>query len=311
MIDRDRFVAAGRPRWDRLEQLLRGVRGPDGWSELSALYRATCTDLARARSYGLPQDIEDYLDDLSGRAHNRLYGSRSLERFGLLRQLGADFPRELRRQWPFFLAANLMFYLPFVGMILLCLIDPDWARIVADPATLASVERAYERTASRVHLGEDAAMAGFYVKNNVGIAFRCFATGIAFGAGPVFFLIFNGLVIGAMVGYVTGLGLGGNIGEFIMGHAPWELTGIVVAGTAGLRMGWALIDTGGRTRVGSLAAVAPALYRLMLGTTVMLLVAAAIEAFWSASPVPLVGKVFFAVVQVVLIAIWLTFGGRR
>ena len=41
---------------------------------------------------------------------------------------------------------------------------------------------------------QDAAMAGFYVYNNVGIAFRCFATGILFGLGSLFFLLYNGLV---------------------------------------------------------------------------------------------------------------------
>jgi len=309
--DRERFVAAGRPRWDRLEQLLHGVRGPDGWTELAALYRATCADLARARSLGLPQDIEDYLDDLAGRAHNRLYGSRSIERIDLLRQLGADFPRELRARWPFLLASHVLFYGPFLVMMGLCLVDPDWALIVLDPDTLAQIDFMYAVPTDRGSVGQDATMAGFYVWNNVGIAFRCFATGIAFGAGPVFYLVNNGLTIGTIAGYLTAVGYGGNLAAFVIGHGPWELTGVVVAGAAGLRMGWALIDTGGRTWAGSLSAAAPGLYLMVLGATFMLLVAALIEGFWSASPVPMGVKVVFAVAQVAIVASWLSLGGRR
>ncbi len=154
-------------------------------------------------------------------------------------------------------------------------------------------------------------MAGFYVYNNVGIAFRCFATGGLFGLGSVFFLIYNGLTIGTVMGHLFGVGSGMNLFNFICGHGPWELTAIVISGAAGLRLGWALIMTGGRTRVGSLKAAGPVLYRLVVGAAVMLVVAALVEGFWSASPIPPVGKWLFAATQVVLVTSWLALGGRR
>ncbi|MCA9495245.1 MAG: stage II sporulation protein M, partial [Myxococcales bacterium] len=142
-------------------------------------------------------------------------------------------------------------------------------------------------------------------------AFRCFATGILAGAGPLFYLVYNGLVIGTVGGYLTGVGLGGNLLAFVVGHSAWELTGVCVAGAGGLRMGWALIATGGRTRIGSLTAAGPVLYRIVLGAATMLLVAAAIEGFWSAGPVPMSGKLVFGFAQVVVVVSWLGFGGRR
>jgi len=97
--------------------------------------------------------------------------------------------------------------------------------------------------------------------------------------------------------------------RFTAGHTPWELTGVVVAGTAGLRLGWALVVTDGRTRAGALREAGPTLFRLVVGATALLLMAAAIEGFWSASPVPMAGKLVFGGVQVVLVAVWLAFGG--
>ena len=52
-------------------------------------------------------------------------------------------------------------------------------------------------------------MAGFYVWNNVGIAFRCFATGALFGLGSVFYLVYNGLVLGTIEGHLWARGMAG------------------------------------------------------------------------------------------------------
>jgi uncharacterized membrane protein SpoIIM required for sporulation len=50
---------------------------------------------------------------------------------------------------------------------------------------------------------------------------------------------------------------------------------------------------------------------LALGAAAMLMVAAGIEGFWSASPVPRVVKHAFAVVQIAIVGGWLALGGRR
>src|SRR5690606_31797769 len=73
---------------------------------------------------------------------------------------------------------------------------------------------------------------------------------------------------------------------FICGHGPFELTAIVISGAAGLKMGYALVRTDGSTRLGSLRRAAPELVQLVSGAAVMLLLAAAIEGFWSPSSLP-------------------------
>jgi uncharacterized membrane protein SpoIIM required for sporulation len=154
-------------------------------------------------------------------------------------------------------------------------------------------------------------MAGFYVHNNVGIAFRCFATGILFGAGSLFFLVYNGLVIGTVAGYVTQAGHGGNILTFMSGHAPFELTAIVISGAAGLRMGYSLIATEGLTRFASLRRAAPEIARLVVGAAVMLVIAALIEGFWSPSSIPATIKWVFSGVGWLFVITYLGFAGRR
>ena len=110
--DRDAFVAARKERWNRLERLVaQGPADAGEWSELAADYRALCADLATARSSRLPRDVQDFLDDLAGRAHNRLYSvpARGVG-LSILTDALHGFPRELRAQGLFFALATLFFY---------------------------------------------------------------------------------------------------------------------------------------------------------------------------------------------------------
>lgn len=308
---REDFVRRGRPRWDAVEDLLvhPGPRGGEAWAALSSGYRALCADLARARTLDLPDDVQGYLDDLAARAHNALYGVRRRTRRDPVAYLFVDVPREVRAQGLFVLAASVLFYGPFVLCAIGAFQSEAFAAQVLPPEQLRAMAESYSEPTVR-SFSQDAGMAGFYVYNNVGIAFRCFATGAFAGLGSLFFLVYNGAVIGTVMGHLASAGSGWNLLGFVAGHSAWELTGITLSGAAGLRLGWALVATGGRTRWGSVRAVAPSLVRLLTATSAMLLVAACIEGFWSATPTPFPLKMAFGVLQVVLVVAWLGFSGR-
>lgn len=312
-MDTERWVEAHAPRWNRLDRLLSaGPRTGSEWTEVSSLYRVVCADLASARARSLPEDVVRHLDQLASRGHNALYGARR-GRVGraLVDRVLGDFPRRLRAEWRFFLLGTALFYVPFLVGAAGAWISTDFAAAIVSEGQLAQVEQMYSTPTIQRGIGGDAAMAGFYVNNNIGIAFRCFATGALAGLGSVFFLVYNGLMIGVTFGHLGQAGLLDNLLGFTSGHSAWELTGICVSGAAGLRMGWALVVTNGRTRVGSLRAAAPILFDLVLGTFVLLAVAAVIEGFWSASPIPRPVKYGFGVVQWVVVFGWLALGGRR
>jgi len=308
---REDFVAPRQERWEALEALLRkGRHRARDTSDLARLYRGVAADLASAQSTDQPDDVLAYLDDLAGRSHSALYGTTRFGGFNPVRLLAVEFPRELRAQWVFFALASLLFYGPFIVGTLSCLLDPSLAARVLPEAQLEMMESMYAEAIGRGGSDADASMAGFYVNNNVGIAFRCFATGAFGGLGSLFFLVYNGAMLGTVEGYLIAQGRGWNLFLFTCGHSAWELTGIVVSGVAGLKLGWALLVTEGRTRAASLAAAGPSLFRLVAGCALMLFVAAAIEGFWSASPIPWFIKIPFAGLQVVLVVLWLALGGR-
>lgn len=311
----DKFVAQRRPAWEELAALLsrkKLLKGPPREiSRTFELYREACTDLVRASRLGAAPATLAYLDALVSRAHSRLYsgGGKRFLRLGTL--LGRAFPRALRENGRLFLVANILFWLPFSVAVWRSVESSTFSARVLPIEMLEAMTQAYQGELSDGRTaGSNAAMAGFYVFNNVGIAFRCFATGILFGLGSAFFLVYNGLVTGAVMGHVIRMGGGLNILTFVCGHAPLELFAIVISGAAGLQMGRSLVITDGRTRLGSLWAVREKILLQILGAAVMLLCAAAIEGFWSPSPAPAEAKWAVGAVMMLLVVSYLSFAGR-
>jgi uncharacterized membrane protein SpoIIM required for sporulation len=222
--------------------------------------------------------------------------------------LARDFPRTVRRHAPFFALAAALFLIPGVVGFVGGKTSEAFTVAVLPGSLLDEVEAGFAKIVTREN-SANVAMAGFYVYNNIGIAFRCFATGALFGLGSVFFLVHNGLLIGTLAGAVTRAGHGLNLLTFCCGHSPFELTAIVVAGTAGLYMGYLIVVTHGRTRWGSLRAGSQELFQLIMGAAAMLAVAAAIEGFWSASSVPPPIKWAVAALLSVVVTLYFVYAG--
>jgi uncharacterized membrane protein SpoIIM required for sporulation len=98
----------------------------------------------------------------------------------------------------------------------------------------------------------------------------------------------------------------------VVTHAAFELTALVLTGAAGLRLGHSLIAPGRQTRVQSLTQAARESIVMVYGIFVMLLIAAAIEAFWSSARwMPLALKYSVAAVCWMGVLAYLAFQGRR
>ena len=315
MRTQDEFVAARQPEWTELEQLLASGKSfrklpPTSIARAAAIYRAVSSDLMRAEAAGYSPDVIALLDGLAARAHNTLYSAPPYRLRAVWELVAADFPRALRRHSRLFALAVALFLLPGVLGFVGALRSRGFALSVLSPDGVEQMEKAYaEGFGKGREAGVNTAMTGFYVYNNVGIAFRCFATGVLFGLGSMFFLVYNGLTIGAVAGLVTAAGHGRNLLTFTCTHGAFELTAIVISATAGMVMGYALVDTGGRTRFGSLRAQARDIAYLVMGAALMLLVAAALEGWWSPSSLRPQVKWGAAVAAYLLVICYLTFAG--
>jgi len=199
---------------------------------------------------------------------------------------------------------------------LLVYLQPDLILSVVDSDTAASFEQMYSTSAISIGRTREAStdwmMFGFYIRNNIGVAFQCFAGGLFAGLGTIFFLAYNGAFSGALAGYLTERGLSSTFYSFVATHSAFELTAIVIAGTAGLRLGHTLLAPGRLTRRAALVEASRDTVVLLYGVTAMLVLAAAVEAFWSSAGWlnPIVKYSVAAVCWTAVLA-YFVFQGRR
>ena len=291
-MKQSQFERRHRDEWtifnDRLEALERGAKAAaDNYRDFPARYRRLCQQLAVARARGYSEHAISYLEQLVQRGHQQLYRHRSPLAGRLLGFMLGGFGRLVRAEWRSLLAASLVFYGSLLGTGLLVYLFPQLVFSFITPEQVAQMEAMYDPQAERLGrfsergAGGDWLMFGYYVMNNVGIAFQTFAGGLLLGLGSLFYLLFNGLTIGAVAGHLTGIGHHQPFWSFVVGHAAFELTAITLAGAAGLKLGGALIAPGCRSRVEALRFATRKAIRLVAGAALMLLIAAFIEAYWS------------------------------
>ncbi len=308
-------------RWKRLEILLarsekaRGLKalGPKGIRELAELYRSIAGDLMLIRRDRLGADLENHLDTLASRSHNALYAGTKVGNRFHLHSLLIDFAPALRRNLRFFLMAFVLFFGSGIAAGTAAYVSESYALSILSAEQLRGMEKMHSKNLKGKGRDSDtnAGMTGFYVQHNIGIAFTCFATGILFGLGPIFYMLFNGIMIGVVFGHMARAGLGEHIFSFGASHGPWELTAIVIAGAAGLQMGYAMVSTNGRTRIGNLQAHGLELLRQVAGATMFLAIAAVVEAWYSPSSLPTEVKYATGIIGCIAVFAIIAFAGRK
>ncbi|MCB9557122.1 MAG: stage II sporulation protein M [Deltaproteobacteria bacterium] len=306
----EQMIRARSAEWRELEALLSSIggelrRSATNLSRFAALFRNVGADLALARAQGFPEELTEYLNSLAARAHNRFYVSPRQP----LGQIAAFFRRKLpliiHRNARYVVIGMLLFFGPLLATVGLSRSNDSALFAIVPKSMLSQFERMYKKghAAGRPE-SLDAAMTGFYVFNNVGIAFRCFATGVFAGLGSIFFLLYNGVVLGAVTGFVSTTPSATNLLSFIIGHGPFELFAIALSGGAGLRLGFGMIITGNRRRRDSLRDAAVDAVQIVLGAAVLLLGAALIEGFFSPSSLPIWLKFAFGGVCVLFLTFY-------
>jgi len=253
----------------------------------SRLYRKVCHlhSLAKERQYS--SYLVDMLGELIVRGHGQLYRNKTGFRQKFLQFFVRDFPVLVRTEWKLFFLASALFYLPGLILFVAMLFNPELVYSMMDPDRVYSMEEMYDPD-NRI-LGEaresetNWLMFGYYIWNNIGIAFRTFASGIIYGLGSLYFLVYNSLFLGAVSAHLVNVGYTETFFSFVIGHGSFELTAIVLAGAAGLKLGGAVLSPGNRTRVEALKEATHTAIGLIYGVITMLFIAAFIEAFWSSN----------------------------
>ena len=271
----DRFVAERSREWDELGQLLDAARGhperlgPARLRRLGGLYRAAAADLATVRRRWPAEPERARLEALVGRARLAVYG-RASRRESVRGFLLRGYWRRVReRPGPLWVSAALL-----LGPIV---VAGAWG--ASDPALAALAPGMATSADLGLPGGASAAASAEILTNNIRVTFLAFAGGITAGVVTALILVVNGALIGVLGGVALAVGNGRVFAELVVPHGVLELSCIVVAGAAGLRVGLALIDPGRRRRSDALVSEARAAAELALGTAPWLVLAGLVEGF--------------------------------
>jgi uncharacterized membrane protein SpoIIM required for sporulation len=313
-VDLDAYVAAHRGEWARLEDLLKRGSRPRALSgaevdELVDLYQRVATHLSVVQSIGRDPALVGRLSSLVARARGVVAGGRRASWGDLVRFLRLDFPALCYRTRWWWLGATALFLVVAFSYGTWIATSPEAQLAVAPPEVVKQlVEEDFEDYYSSAPAQDFAARV---FTNNAYVAAQSILFGVLLGIPVLYVLFSNALNVGIAGGLMAANDRTGLFFGLILPHGLLELTAVFVACGLGLKLGWTVVDPGGRTRSRALAEEGRALVAGALGLALVLLVSGIIEAFVTPSPLPTWARLAVGVVAELLFLAYVFGPGRR
>ncbi len=249
--------------------------------ELRELYVQATDDLSYARTFYPNRIVRSFLNGLAQHVFHDLSKEKKFPWARLARFWRDDLPRQMfearRAMW---LSASV-FLLAFLIGAVSSRIDPNFPRLIlGDSYVDMTLENIRSGDPMKVYKEREAlGMSLGIAVNNVFVAFLTWLFGAIWGLGSLFFLLFNGVMVGAFQYFFFEKGVGMESVLTIWIHGTLEISAIVIAGGAGLTMGAGLLFPATLTRAQSFRLAAKRGMKIFVGLVPVFLLAAFFEGF--------------------------------
>nr|MBO2501024.1 stage II sporulation protein M [Thermoanaerobacterales bacterium] len=312
-VDIDRFIARNTAAWQRLDELSRRGRNPRRLApgeidELVELYQRVSSHLSHARAAYADPALTARLTRLVGQANGVIYRSPGRPGRAVVELLAWRFPAAVWQSGRFVAASAALLLVPaLVVGAWIARSDEALDALASEAARAAYLEHDFE-----AYYSSDPAtqFATQVTVNNIQVAITAFAAGVLLCVPTVFVLAYNGANIGVAGGLFADAGELGRFFGLILPHGLLELTAVVIAGAAGLRLGWAVIDPGDRTRGRALGEEARRTGVIALGLVLAFVAAGLIEGFVTGRVGSTALRVGVGVVVELAFVAWIVVQGR-
>jgi len=308
-MDIDAYRAAHSADWDRLDQLAskRSLSGAEA-DEMIDRYQSGATQLSAIKTTAGSTVEGDRLSVSLSKARLR-FTAASVNLF-------SQIPRFALLQLP--AALYRLRWLTLVVAGATAAVATLWAFwVLNDPQVLANLgsreelrRLAEEDFVDYYSENPAASFAGQVWTNNAWIAAQCVAFGIT-GVWVPYVVLQNAQNLGLNAAVLFSFGHGDTFFLYIAPHGMLELTAIFVAAAAGLRIFWAWVAPGALPRGQALAAEARALFTVVIGLIVTLLVAGLLEGFVTPQPWPWPVKIGLGALALAVFLCYMLVLGRR
>ncbi|WP_198011539.1 stage II sporulation protein M [Arthrobacter sp. FB24] len=299
-MDMDAFSAVNGDKWARLHVLAykRRLSGSEA-DELLRLYQTTSAHLSLIRSVAPESGLSASLSATLAQARTRFTGARSnfmddLARFFVIALPAAFYRLRWLTVW-----CGVAFCLVAGAYALWISTSPDALRALGSDAAIKQyVEQDFIDYYSE---NPAASFAGAVWTNNAWISAQAVALGIT-GFWVPMILFGNAQGLGVAAGVFAAVGQSDVFFSYILPHGLMELTAVFIASAGGLRIFWALVSPGPRTRGQAVAAEGRSLITVALGLVLVLFVSGLVEGFVTPSSLPVWAKI--SIGACVLAAYW-------
>lgn len=289
-MDLDRFLSQRQGAWRRLEALLQQVER-SGLETLSveqlrdagSLYRRACSDLIYARTVLQNDELADFLNGLVGNAYAAIYRKAWFTPRAALEWLARGLPACARRNLKAILASWVFLAGGIAAGFVATARDREAFYYIV-PTPYHGLYGHKQDDLREKRFGEMSAtkskdFAAMLFTHNTRVAFMTFAVGPSWGTLTAVSLAYNGALLGSIAANFHRFQQDLEFWAVIVPHGAVELSCIVMAGAAGLLLGWALIRPGRRSRGEAFAAAGKEALPLAMGAAPFLVVAGILEAF--------------------------------
>lgn len=297
----ERFLSTNERTWIELTRLVdaAGSRphqlGGARVRRLGALYRQAAADLAQAKRRFPGDPVVFRLEDLVTRARSAVYGARRRNR-GLVSFFTDEYWRVLTERRGLLATSTALLLVPAVIGAVLAIVRPETVTAVVPADFLWVTQDQTATTDLGLNTGDLSAFSTFVLVNNIRVTILAFAAGILWTIGTIYVMAYNGAILGMVAGAAVGAGNSALLVEAVAAHGILELSCIVAAGVAGLRLGSGLIAPGLRPRRIALAEEAIPAVKIVLGTAPFLVLAGFVEGFISRTGTPAAPAVIIGVI---------------
>jgi uncharacterized membrane protein SpoIIM required for sporulation len=308
-VDLDAYVGAHGGEWHRLEQLLR-IRRRNGAEadELIDLYQRAATHLSVVRSSAPDPALVGQLSRLVARGRAAVTGSADPAWRDVTRFVATTVPAAIYRAWTWWVGVLVASVVVAFVMGAWVAANPDvQSRLVSQQELDALVNTDFAAYYSTYAHGSFAAQVW---TNNAWIAAVCIALGVL--GVPVIYLLWQNVANVAVIGGImVSHGRADLFFGLILPHGVLELTAVFVAAGTGLRLFWAWVAPGARTRSQALAEEGRAAFAIALGLVGVLAVSGFIEGFITPSGLPTGVKIAIGVLAETAFLAYVFVLGRR
>jgi uncharacterized membrane protein SpoIIM required for sporulation len=314
-VDIDRYMLEHQAAWDRLAALTATARrgphklAPHELDDLVTLYQRTSSHLSYVRTVYRDQALVVRLTALVADASTAIYGQRSRSLLVLRDFFAITFPVAVWRARREILLSALFLFGPAIGTALWLLNSPE----AMEQSASAAEREVYVADQFEQYYSDRPApqFATEVTVNNILVAMRAFAFGAAGCVVGVFTIAVNGLALGQASAWMIEAGDSLRFWGLILPHGLLEISAIIIAGGAGIRLGWRLIAPGDRSRLEVAAVEGSRSMAIVLGLIATFATAGLIEGFVTGSGQPAGLRVGIGVLVELAFVTYVVALGRR